>query len=385
MSLFYLIDSLDRDRFEPHVFCPVGPVTTLFERAGAIVHPGVVATFTHIWASTYRGRRWALLSREAGKLPRHLRELDQLLARQQFALVHLNDSPLIPAAAATRRRHVPIVWHLRAALPGGGDLRSRAIRAAILRLADASIAINQDVADSFDVGSVVVPNAVDLDHFHPAPTTPAKEALGLDPERPVIAYFGFIYPSKGFRDFIYAASLARNQGLDATYLIVGGPVRGDEFFATRLGRSMQAVGLAADFQREAEVLVAELGLEDCVRFVGFTPNTAQLYQASDVVVAPSRGPELGRPVIEAAACGRPVISSGSLDGAGVLLPGITGELVPQRSPEVLAAALTRLIANPALRQQLGDQARRHAEEQFDARRTTERVMELYETVIANRR
>ncbi len=64
-------------------------------------------------------------------------------------------------------------------------------------------------------------------------------------------------------------------------------------------------------------LVDDLGLDDVVRFVPFTQDTANLYQASDVVVAPSQGPELGRPVIEAAASGVPVVASShaSLDEA----------------------------------------------------------------------
>ena len=382
MSLLYLIRALDRERYEPHVYCPAGPVTELFAEA-ATVHVGTVSTFTHIWASTYRGRRWALLTREATRLPRHLLEFDAVLRRNRFGLVHLNDSPLIPAAAVARAHGLPIVWHLRAALPkDGGELRSVAMRSVIRRLATASIAINEDVAESFSIGSTVVPNAVDLDRFKPADPHDAKKALGIDPDRPVIAYFGFIYPSKGFRDFIQSASMMREQGVDAVYLIVGGPVRGDEFFATRLGRSMEAMGFAVDFQREAKRLATSLALDDSIRFVDFTDDTAQLYQASDIVVAPSRGPELGRPVIEAAAAGRPVVSSGSLAGAGVLLPGVTGELVPQRSPAALAAVLRHLVTDVELRRRLGANARRHAEHQFDARRSAETVMELYDRVLS---
>src|SRR5262249_49690652 len=68
-SLSYLIRELDRDRFEPHVYCPPGPAAELFREAGAVVHTGEVAAFTHIWASTYSGRRWLLLARELARLP----------------------------------------------------------------------------------------------------------------------------------------------------------------------------------------------------------------------------------------------------------------------------------------------------------------------------
>ena len=151
--------------------------------------------------------------------------------------MHFNDSPLIPAAWLARRERLPVVWHLRSALPDGGkDARSAFVRAAIQKLATTSIAITHDVANVFGVGSTVVPNSVDLDRFHPGDPATAKAALGLPADLPVVSYFGFIYPSKGFREFIEAAARLRDRGLDASYLIVGGAVRGEEFFRTLVGR-----------------------------------------------------------------------------------------------------------------------------------------------------
>ena len=51
------------------------------------------------------------------------------LRRNQFELVHFNDSPLIPAAWLARREHLPVVWHLRSALPDGGKDRALGVRA----------------------------------------------------------------------------------------------------------------------------------------------------------------------------------------------------------------------------------------------------------------
>src|SRR5581483_2660172 len=96
-SLSYLIRELDRTQFEPHVYCPPGPAAELFREAGAAVHTGSVAGFTHIWASTYRGRRWVLLARELARLPSHAYEFRRTLRRHGFELIHFNDSPLIPA------------------------------------------------------------------------------------------------------------------------------------------------------------------------------------------------------------------------------------------------------------------------------------------------
>lgn len=365
-SLSYLIRDLDRERFEPHVYCPPGPAADAFRAAGAVVHEGPVATFTHIWASTYTGRRWLLFLRELQRLPVHVGAFRRVLATRRFALVHLNDSPLVPAAWLAHRAGLPVVWHLRSALPAAeSDWRSRLLRAAIRRFARPAIAITEDVARSFDVGAVVIPNPVDLERFRPEDPEPVRAELGLDAGSPVVSYVGFIYPSKGFREFIVGASLLRRRGVEATYLIVGGDVRGEAFFSTLVGRAIERAGLAHDHEREARGLVAELGLDDCVRFIPFTQDTARIFQASDIVVSPSRGPELGRPVLEASACGRVVVASGSLDGAAVILPDETGCLVPRRSPDSLAAALEQLVRDPAERRRLGENARRHAEATLD--------------------
>jgi glycosyltransferase involved in cell wall biosynthesis len=380
-SLSYLIRELDRNQFEPHIYCPPGASAELFRQSGATVHTGPVAGFTHIWASTYRGRRWLLFVRELGLLPQHLLRFRRTLRRNRFELVHFNDSPLIPAAWLARREALPVVWHLRSALPGGGhDRRSELVRATIRRLATSSIAINHDIAGVFAVGAAVVPNSVDLERFRPGDQEAAKRALGLPPERPVVSYFGFIYPSKGFREFIKAAAILRDKGFAGRYLIVGGAVRGHEFFQTIVGRSLQLADLTRDYEKEAKRLVEGLGLTDVVRFVPFTQDTAELYRASDVVVAPSQGPELGRPVIEAAASGVPVVASGSRTGGGVVVPGQTGVLVDDFGADTLAAAVADLLRDDQRRRALGSAARAHAETNFDPHKNARKVEAIYRRI-----
>jgi glycosyltransferase involved in cell wall biosynthesis len=381
-SLRYLIENLDRDRFAPHVYCPPGPAADSFASAGAQIHHGEVAAFTHIWASTYGGRRWLLFARELGRAPRHGLSFGRLLRSHDFEIVHLNDSPLIGAAALAARKQIPVVWHLRSALSLDGRWRSTAMRHTIRRLASETIAINDDVARSFGIDSAIIPNAVDLDRFAPRTAADVRLELGLPRDRPIVSYFGFIYPSKGFRDFIEAARLVKRMGSDALFLVVGGPVRDTEFFQTRIGRALTMAGLVSDHQSEADELVSRLDLQESVRFVPFTQDTARMFQASDIVVAPSRGPELGRPVLEACACGRPVVATGSITGGGLLLPDETGVLVPRRSPDSLAVALKRLIEQPEERLRLGENARRYAEQHFSAKKNAEQVMEIYDRVMA---
>jgi glycosyltransferase involved in cell wall biosynthesis len=380
-SLSYLIDSLDTERFDPHVYTPSGPAAELFEESGATVHTGPVSAFTHIWASVYRGRRWLLLLRELLLLGPHVISLRRVIRSNHFDVVHLNDSPLIPAALVAHRAGIPIVWHLRSALPGDADdLRSRAIKRLIRRLAAETIAINDDVAASFGSHGKIIPNAVDLERFRPGDPQAAKQALAIDPARYTVAFFGFIYPSKGFREFIDAAASLRSRGISATYLLVGGAVRSEAFFRTPLGWLLQRLDLARNYESEARQRVKALGLENEMRFVPFTRDTADLYRASDVVVAPSRGPELGRPILEAAASGVPIIASGSRTGGSVLLPEVSGVLLDTFEPDELANAIQALLNDDERRTAMGTAARQLATERFDARTNSDLVEAIYRRV-----
>jgi len=381
-SLSYLIRNLDRGRFEPHVYCPPGAAAELFREAGATLHEGTVAGFTHIWASTYHGRRWLLLLRELGLLPAHVVAFRRVLREGRLDLVHLNDSPLIPAAWLSRRAGKPVVWHLRSAPPNQGrDRRSRLVRKAFLRLGDGFVAINDDVARLWNVPAVVVPNAVDLAHFHPGESRAARVAADLPLDRPVVSYFGYIYLFKGFHEFIGAASLIRERGTDATYLVVGGGVRSAAFFRSPLGVVLRLLGLAHDQEAEARELVRTLGLEDSFRFLPFTHDTAELFRASDVVVAPSQGPEISRPMLEGAASGVAVIGTGTKTGGGILEPGRTTVLAEDSSSEAIAQAVTELLDDPERRQAIGAAAREHAAHMFDPARIARRIERIYERLL----
>jgi glycosyltransferase involved in cell wall biosynthesis len=375
-SLAYLIRALDRTEWEPHVYCPPGPAAEMLAAAGATVHTGPVSAFTHIWASTYQGRRWLLFARELLLLGPHLARLAAVLRSERFAIVHLNDSPLVFAALLVRRKGIPIVWHLRSALPGD-DRRARFLRRLIARTATATVAINDDVATSFSLGSEVIPNVVDLARFSPGDPRAARERLGLPTERPLVSFFGFVYPSKGFREFVELARALRTRGLEATFVMVGGAVRGEPFFRTLTGRVLELSRLARNYDRIARELIAELDLQDNFVRAPFTSATEDYYRASDVVVAPSRGPELGRPVIEAAASGVPAVATGSHAGGGVLLDGETGLLVDDYSVDGMADAVESLLRDDERRTRIGATARAHAERTFSPEAAAGALQALY--------
>jgi starch synthase len=79
--------------------------------------------------------------------------------------------------------------------------------------------------------------------------------------------------------------------------------------------------------------------------------------------------------------GKPVVASGSRDGAGVLVPGTTGLLLDDPSPRAIATALRLLIDDPELRRSLGEAAAEHAKEHFDPVRNARAVEAVYDRLL----
>ncbi len=86
-------------------------------------------------------------------------------------------------------------------------------------------------------------------------------------------------------------------------------------------------------------------------------------------------------MLEAATYGKPVVASGSETGAGVLLPGKTGLLLQDASPQQLAAALRLLIDDPDLRRRLGEAAAEHARVRFDPATNARAVERVYDELL----
>ena len=92
---------------------------------------------------------------------------------------------------------------------------------------------------------------------------------------------------------------------------MGGGVRPPEYFRTLRGRALAVANLLTDEESAIKELVHEMGLDEHFSFLPFTAETGEIYSALDIVTFPNQGVGLGRPVLEAAMYGKPVVASGS--------------------------------------------------------------------------
>jgi glycosyltransferase involved in cell wall biosynthesis len=143
-------------------------------------------------------------------------------------------------------------------------------------------------------------------------------------------------------------------------------------------------------RRSLEGLAASLGLEGRVRFLGALPHVevlARVRQAA-MLVLPSvrtrsgRVEGLGMVLLEAAACGVPMVGSRLGGIPEVVIDGRTGLLAPERDAAALADRIGALLDDPAARRRMGGEARALVERQFDIHRQTETLEGHYDDALA---
>ncbi|HEX6750539.1 MAG TPA: glycosyltransferase [Longimicrobium sp.] len=161
----------------------------------------------------------------------------------------------------------------------------------------------------------------------------------------------------------------------------------------RLDRLLRAVSklpgvhcvLAGDGEERGaiESLAAQLGIADRVHLLGHRDDTAEVLDALDVFVVSSDREGLSNAMLEALACGVPVVStrvSGADDALEPLADGTAPGEIAGFSEDEIAAALRRLLADPELRRTMGDAGRRRAMERF----SMDVMLERWEAVLAGR-
>jgi teichuronic acid biosynthesis glycosyltransferase TuaC len=176
----------------------------------------------------------------------------------------------------------------------------------------------------------VVGNAVDTGLFHPVDKAEARRALGLPLEAPVLVSVGGLVERKGFHRVIELLPSLKRKYPQLRYLIVGG------------------AGPEGDWSGRLRQQVAELGLEDTVRFLGALPpaELKQPLSAADVFVLATSNEGWANVFLEAMACGLPVVTTDVGGNREVVCREELGQVVPFGQPQALASALERALAFP---------------------------------------
>jgi glycosyltransferase involved in cell wall biosynthesis len=162
---------------------------------------------------------------------------------------------------------------------------------------------------------------------------------------------------KGVGTFIEAARILK-QKMDVRFILVG------------------EVDTGNPASIELEV-VKSWAAEGIVEWWGWQADMRIAFAASHVVTLPSFGEGIPTILLEAASCGRPIVATNVPGCRDVVQENVNGLLVPPNNPELLAAALAKLLTDPLLRSKMSRQARLLAEQRFSSKHIIAQTQRLY--------
>ena len=285
-------------------------------------------------------------------------------------IVHIN-SALTPTVTVLRAGLLALAARLRGCRvlvhAHGGNIeswlttrRARAVFRAAMLPVDLVVAVWEsgraalsDVLGAHRV--VLVTNGVDTTRFRPRPATARV---------PKVLYVGLLTPRKGVLDLVEASRTLRREGVQHELLLVGGtPDEGPD---------------AAEPVRDAARGEATL--------LGTRPpeQMPAAYAEGDVQCLPSWWEAMPLSVLEGMASGLPVVATDVGEVPRMVEHGVTGYVVPARSPDALASALRKLLTDPEQRRRMGAAGRRRVEERFSSAATARAIAELYERLTGGR-
>jgi glycosyltransferase involved in cell wall biosynthesis len=196
-------------------------------------------------------------------------------------------------------------------------------------------------------------SGVEVETLQPQPEPPGP---------PTLAFVGRLLADKGIHTLIAAHRLLRRRGSNIELLIAGTP---------------DPANPASVSEQDA----AGWGREPGIRWLGHVDDIPALWARAHIAVLPSRREGLPKSLLEAAACGRPMVATDVPGCREIVRPGETGLLVPFDDAPALADAIEQIAASPDLRAHYGAAARRLAVERFSADAIGRQTVDLYCTLV----
>ncbi len=349
--------SLERQGVTATIGCP--PISPLADRAAS---EGIAILPVGIPHQPKGGRADATT----------VRRLRAALRQRAFDLVHVhNGRSAFIAALAGAGRAVPMVMTQHFLSPARTTRRgwrgwfSKQVHGWLGRRIVRHVAISEAVRQAAIAAGIAAPEAIEviLNGIRPPAAGNAKKLA--ERER----WVGQAKP------LIFCAARAEREK-DLPTLI--------EAMRLVVASQPQAQCAVAGSGRDLETLrqlTVEAGLSEKFHWLGFRDDVADWLSAADIFVLPSVAEPFGLSIVEAMACGKPVVACKAGGPPEIVADGVSGILVPPQSPKEMAAALASLAGDAAWRQRMGEAGRERFQQVFTADRMAQEMAALYRRVV----
>ena len=291
--------------------------------------------------------------------------LSRALKQLRPDVVHAHDPHAVAMSAlalsmSTQPKRAPLVASRRVDFRLKGNALSRWKYDQVDCFICASEAIRQMlIADGIaEARTVTVHEGIDLARVGAAPRAALHQELWLPHDAPIVGNVAALVPHKGQRHLIDAAVQVLRHEPDARFIIVG----------------------EGELRPALEHQIRQHHLEKHVMLTGFRPDVLSLHKAFDIFVMSSVTEGLGTSLLDAMACGKPVVATRTGGIPEVVRDGETGLLVPPRDHDAMAAAIVQLLQDRALRERMGAAGLARVQKQFNAEAMVKETLRAYRRV-----
>lgn len=296
--------------------------------------------------------------------------LRRLIRERHIDVVHTNGLMHLQAAIAARLENVPLAWHLNDA--HSPWLVRRNFTRLVERWADGIAIAAQAVGRYYfpDLSGVgerlhLLYAPVDTDRFSPAVDGSAvRKELGISETAPSVGVVANLSPGKGIEYLLEAAPIVRRRFPETKFVVVGAPLENRRAYWRELRQRRQELGLMRD-----------------VIFTGRRQDMPEVMRSLTIAVQTSEAEACPMAVLEASATGLPVVATAVGGTTELVEDGVTGVLVPPRSPAHLAAAIIRLLEAPEAAARMGLAGASRMRERFSLEACVKAHVGLYNAVL----
>ncbi len=336
--LLELIKGLDEREFEAHVILPNdGVLVPALREVGAQVK---VINYPILRRKYFNPKG---IFEYLTSYSRYSKQIAQYIRENQIDLIHNNTTAVLEGIYLKRKLKLPLLWHVHEIIVKPKAI-SDFINFLMGRFADKIVTVSQAVASHIkqsphikDDQISVIYNGVDNKVYYQADAQSIRKKFDIAEDALVIGMVGRVNAWKGQGDFLEAVAPILEQHPKAIAFMAGSAFEGEEWRV-----------------QELEENITNLKVANQIKRIDYYANTTELYNMFDIFVLPSTNPDpLPTVVLEAMACGKPVVGYRHGGVCEMVKEGENGLLAEANQPEALSKMIEKLVVSHDLRTTFG--------------------------------
>jgi glycosyltransferase involved in cell wall biosynthesis len=355
LSVWNLVTRLNKDRFRLFFICPSeGSFADMLREAGIDVE--IV-----IFPSLKKINPFAIIST--------IVKIKRIINEKKIDIVHSNGPRMsLVSGIAAKLAKIAVVWHERTLVEKGMWDSDRFFSFLADRIICNSEAIRQRFLKNGKIHRKIITiiNGVDTALFNPSVDgSYIRREFDIKDSEIVIGMASRIDPTKGQLYLIQAAAALTHCHPNLKFLISGG-VFGQRFI---------------DYKNSLDELIVQENLQDKIIFTDIRNDMLQIMAAINILVLASDAEGCGRVLFEAMASGKPVVATNTGGTPEIVLDKETGLLVPPKDSKSLTEAISVLLSDSKLAEDMGKKARKRVEEYFTIEEHVKKTEKVYRELL----